>query len=311
MSAERNCSIELRGFEKWYGQVHAVKPLDLTVRAGETFALLGPNGSGKSTVLRGLAGLHFPSRGHALLCGVDIADDPVVVKRMVSYMPQRVSMPETLTAREVVTLYAKLRQVDLQRVDEILEFVALDKDADRYLREFSGGKLQRVGLAIAFLNDACVYLLDEPTLNLDAMGIKRLHKRLLELKKRGTTILFSSHILQDAIQLADRVGIMVDGKMSRVESVEDFKKDIACATRVRILLANPLENISGIINSAGAESAICNSRSCTFKADPNSRLSIIRAIESAGGLVQEFHTDPPNWEALLHQNSQPETNHEH
>lgn len=99
MCADRNCSIELRGFEKWYGQIHAVKPLDLMVKSGETFALLGPNGSGKSSVLRALAGLHFPSRGQALICNMDIADDPVVAKRMVSYMPQRVSMPETLTAR--------------------------------------------------------------------------------------------------------------------------------------------------------------------------------------------------------------------
>ncbi len=311
MCADRNCSIELRAFEKYYGQIHAVKPLDLTVEAGETFALLGPNGSGKSSVLRGLAGLHFPTSGQALICNMDVVVNSVAAKRMVSYMPQRVSMPETLTAREVVTLYAKLRRVEVNRVDEILDFVALSNDADRSLGEFSGGMLQRVGLAIAFLNDACVYLLDEPTLNLDAMGIKRLHKRLLELKKQGTTVLFSSHILQDALQLADRVGILVDGKMCRVESVADFKKEIARQTSVRIVLSDPLDNMAGIIQSAGAQSTICNSRSCTFKADPNSRLSVIRAIESAGGIVQEFHTDPPNWEALLHQNSQPNANHEH
>lgn len=189
--------------------------------------------------------------------------------------------------------------------------MTLDKDADRSLREFSGGMLQRVGLAIAFLNDACVYLLDEPILNLDALGSKRLRQRLLELKKQGTTIMFSSHILQDALQLADRVGILVQGKMSRVESVTDLKKEIARETSVRIVLSDPLDNMAGIIQSAGAESTTCNNRSCTFKADPGSRLSVIRAIESAGGIVQEFHTDPPNWEALLHRNIQPNANHEH
>jgi ABC-type multidrug transport system ATPase subunit len=304
MNSDKKIAIQLRKFEKWYGEICAVKPIVLDIVKGETFALLGPNGSGKSTVIRALAGLHFPTNGQILINGMDISVKPTEVKKVISYMPQRVTMPDALTAREVVTLYARLRKVDLERVDEILDFVELAESADRFTREYSGGMLQRVGLAIAFLSDVEIYVLDEPTLNLDPLGIKRLRERILELKKRGKTILFSSHILQDAVELADRVGILANGRMAKIESIPEFKKEIARETRVRIVLSKPLADIQKIIEAAGAEKTCCNSRSCTFKAEPDSRLSIIRAIESAGVIVEEFHTDPPNWEALLHQDFQ-------
>jgi ABC-type multidrug transport system ATPase subunit len=214
-------------------------------------------------------------------------------------MPQRVTIPGYLTAREVVTLYAKLRDVGSERVDEMISYVDLTNNADRYTREYSGGMLQRVGLAIAFLSDAEIYVLDEPTLNLDPVGTSRFRKLIQELKGRGKTILFSSHILEDAVQLADRVGILVDGEIEKIESIPDFKEEIIQETTVRIKLVSQLDGIQNIIEKAGALSVSSNGRSCIFKAAPNKRLSIIRAIESAGGMVNEFHTDPPDWESLL------------
>jgi ABC-type multidrug transport system ATPase subunit len=209
-------------------------------------------------------------------------------------------MPNYLTAREVITLYAKLKQVNLKRVDEILDFAELRDSADRYTGEYSGGMLQRVGLAVAFLGESDIYVLDEPTLNLDPLGIKRFRELVLELKAKGKTVLFSSHIIQDAVQLADRVGILIDGKLIKVESVSQFRGEIAKETTVRILLSKPLHGIQQIIEAAGAKSVTCNSRSCTFKAEPNRRATVIRKIEAAGAMIEEFHTDPPNWEALLH-----------
>jgi ABC-type multidrug transport system ATPase subunit len=301
MGINKNIIIQLQQFEKWYGSVQAVKPMDLEIPNGETFALIGPNGSGKSTIIRALAGLIFPTKGQLYIKKIDLKRNPTQARKYISYMPQRVTMPDYLTAREVITLYAKLKQVDLKRVDEILDFVELKDSADRYIGEYSGGMLQRVGLAVAFLGESDIYVLDEPTLNLDPLGIKRFRELILELKKKGKTILFSSHIIQDAVHLADRVGILIDGKIIRIESVSQFRGEIAKETTVRILLFKPLQGIQKIIESAGAKSVSCNSRSCTFKADPNRRAAVIRKIEAAGAMIEEFHTDPPNWEALLHQ----------
>ncbi|MCK4894413.1 MAG: ABC transporter ATP-binding protein, partial [Calditrichia bacterium] len=243
MDFKKNMIIQLQQFEKWYGSIQAVKPLDLEISKGETFALIGPNGSGKSTIIRALAGLLFPTKGQLYIKEIDLKRNPTEARKYISYMPQRVTMPDYLTAREVITLYAKLKQVELKRVDEILDFVELKDSADRYTGEYSGGMLQRVGLAVAFLSESEIYVLDEPTLNLDPLGIKRFRELILGLKKKGKTILFSSHIIQDAVHLADRVGILIDGKIIRIESVSQFRGEIAKETTVRILLSKPLQGI--------------------------------------------------------------------
>ena len=293
-------AIELKKMEKWYKQINAVKSLDLQVLTGETFGLLGPNGSGKSTIIRAIAGLHFPTKGEIYINGSLLDKKSSELRKKISYMPQRVTIPGYLTARDVVTLYARLRNVDLKRVDELIEYVALTESADRYTREFSGGMLQRVGLAIAFLSDSDIYILDEPTLNLDPLGTSRFREMIQELKRNGKTILFSSHILEDAVQLADRVGILVEGQMVKIESIPDFKAEIHQETTVRIKLSAKLNGIQGIIEQAGAVSVSCNGQSCIFKAAPDLRLSVIRAIEAAGGEVDEFHTETPKWESLIH-----------
>ncbi|NOY06775.1 MAG: ABC transporter ATP-binding protein, partial [Chlorobi bacterium] len=160
-------------------------------------------------MIRSLARLHFPTRGRILVNGNDIAKASREYNAMFSFMPQRISIPGYLTAREVVTLFARLRNTPLSRVDEILETVALYDDADRLVREFSGGMVQRIGLAVTFVSEAEVYLLDEPTLNLDPLGVRRLRELITELQEKGKTFVFASHILEAALQLADRIGILV------------------------------------------------------------------------------------------------------
>ncbi len=291
--------IVFENFEKWYGSIQAVKPLNLAIKAGETFAMLGPNGSGKSTIIRSLARLHFPTRGRILVKGNDISKASREYNALFSFMPQRISIPGYLTAREVVTLFAKLRGTTLSRVDEILEMVELHDDADRLVREFSGGMVQRIGLAVTFVSEAEIYLLDEPTLNLDPLGVKRLRELITRLREKGKTFVFASHILEDALQLADRIGILVNGVMVGVSTREDFKAAIAEETSVRVTLARPVDGIASVMDKAGARLVSGNSTSFSFKATPDKRLSVIRAVEAAGGIVEEIHTDPPSWETLL------------
>ena len=291
--------IRIEGFAKSYGEVEAVKPLDLEIMRGESFAFLGPNGGGKTTVLRALVGLHAPTSGRILIDGEDLAKSPDRVKKLVSYVPQRVTMPGQLTAREILDLFAHLRGVSSGRVDEVLAIFGLTDDADRLTVEYSGGMLQRLGLAVAMLEEVAVLVLDEPALNLDPLGIAALHELLAELRAKGSTIVFSSHIVHSAVQLADRVGVLVEGKLAKLQDVPAFMTTVTRETRVRVVLAGLAEMVVTAAEAAGASGCQCNGSELSFTAPPQRRLEVIQAIQSAGGVVEEFHTEAPDWESLV------------
>jgi ABC-type multidrug transport system ATPase subunit len=291
--------IRLERFEKRYGRVQAVRPLDLEVERGETFALLGPNGSGKTTIIRSLVGLHRPSGGRILIDGLDVVKSPDRVKERLSYAPQRVTMPEMLTAREVATLFGRLKGVPAKRVDEVLELFALTDSAGRRTREFSGGMLQRLGLAVAFLKDVPLLVLDEPTVNLDLLGVDRLRHLLGEARQKGTTVVFSSHIVQSAMELADRVAVLVEGSLVKLEEAPVFRADVTRQTMVRVVLDRVTDAMLDATRAAGADTASRNGGQVSFTASPERRLEIIRAIEATGAVVEEIHTETPDWEALI------------
>jgi ABC-type multidrug transport system ATPase subunit len=291
--------IKLERFEKRYGKLQAVWPLDLEIVRGESFALLGPNGGGKTSVLRALVGLHAPSAGRVLVGGVDVARSPDQAKARLSFVPQRVSLPGMLTAREILTLFARLKKAPLERVGAVLEEFGLEDSADRRTAEYSGGMVQRLGLAIGFLQEVDLLVLDEPTVNLDPPGILKLNQLLHDLKGQGTTIVFSSHLLRNAMELADRVGILVAGRMVEPEEVPVFHEAVTRRTTVRVVLSHLTDDMIAAVRSAGGDVSGYNGREVKFTALPQKRLHVIRAIEQAGGAIEEFHTDAPDWEALI------------
>ena len=292
--------IKLEKFEKCYGKIQAVKSLNLEIKQGESFAFMGPNGSGKSTIIRSIAGLIFPSAGKIFIDGKELDKMSLEDKKKISYMPQRVSLPGNLTPFEVTSLFARLRGIDQKKVSEILDYVALEDSKNRYIREFSGGMLQRVGLALTFLSDCDLYILDEPTLNLDPLGTKSFRTLINKLKDEGKTIIFASHLIEDALQVADNVGILVEGELGMTESISAFKEDIARETFVRLKMTDPVEGIHELLHNAGTKNIGGNGRLLTFQAAPKDRLAIIRSIEAKGGIIEEFYTDPPNWNRLIH-----------
>ncbi len=291
--------IRMEAFAKSYGDVEAVKHLDLEIARGESFAFLGPNGGGKTTVLRSLVGLHAPTSGRIFIDGEDLSRNPDRTKELVSYVPQRVTMPGQLTAREILDFFAHLRGVASNRVDEVLAIFELAADADRLTGEYSGGMLQRLGLAVAMLEEVPILVLDEPALNLDPLGIAALHELLAELRKKGSTIIFSSHIVHSAVQLADRVGVLVEGELAKLQDVPAFMTTVAQKTRVRVVLRDQAEVFVDNATTAGAFDCRCNGSELSFTALPVRRLEVIQAIQSAGGVVEEFHTEAPDWESVV------------
>lgn len=215
--------IRVEHFTKRFKKFLAVDDISFEVERGEVFAFLGPNGSGKTTTMKAIVGLNIPTTGNICIDGIDVHRSPEKAKQLVSYLPQRVVFPENLSAREVIRFYGRLRNIAPRLADQALELARFNGFADKQVSEFSGGMIQRLGLAVVALPDAPILLLDEPTANLDPMGVRRFREFIREQKERGKTIIFSTHLLQEAEQLADRVGIFVSGKLVAQESIQELR----------------------------------------------------------------------------------------
>jgi Cu-processing system ATP-binding protein len=219
-----NGMISIDHLTKRFGKFTAVNDISFDVKQGEVFALLGPNGSGKTTTMKSVVGLSIPTAGRILVNGIDIHRNPKEARSLVSYLPQRVTFPDNLTAREVIRFYASMRKLSKGIADEALAKGNFNGWSDKIVGEFSGGMVQRLGLAIVAMPQAPVLLLDEPTANLDPQGVKRFREFVLEQKNQGKTVVFSTHLLAEAEQLADRVAIFVHGRLVAQESIGHLKE---------------------------------------------------------------------------------------
>ncbi|MDH3251250.1 MAG: ABC transporter ATP-binding protein [Ignavibacteria bacterium] len=220
---------------KTYGTFTAVNDISLNVQQGEVFAMLGPNGSGKTSTMKCIVGLNVPTSGRIRIDGKDILKFPIEARRLMSYLPQRVIFPENLTAREVIRFFGRMRHLPPGRADEMLLHAQFNGFSDKPVGDFSGGMIQRLGLAVVTLPDTPILLLDEPTANLDPQGVKRFREFILQQKEKGKTIIFSTHLLAEAEQLADQVGIFVGGKLVACESVEGLRSARQSASTVEDL----------------------------------------------------------------------------
>jgi Cu-processing system ATP-binding protein len=205
--------IRFEALAKAFGSHQAVKALTLMVQSGEVVALLGPNGSGKTTSLKAAAGLLRPSSGQVLVGEPGLPATLPGARRVLSFLPQKVSFPDLLTGREVVEFYRHLRGVAPGRTDEVLRVAALNGAAGRQVGTYSGGMTQRLGLAVAALPEAPVLLLDEPTSSLDADGLCAFYGLVEQRRQHGQTVLFTSHQWGDVERLADRVAVLVEGRL--------------------------------------------------------------------------------------------------
>jgi Cu-processing system ATP-binding protein len=206
--------ITFRGFTKRYGAHAAVESLSLTVERGEAVALLGPNGSGKTTCLKAAAGLLRPTAGEVLLGDPPRPADDPLAREVISFLPQRVSFPDSLSGREVVEFYRALRGSPRERTQAVLKFASLNGAGGRAVGTYSGGMVQRLGLAVAMLPQAPVLLLDEPTAALDPDGLCAFYGLVDHRKSEGRTVLFTSHHLGDVERLADRFALLVGGRLA-------------------------------------------------------------------------------------------------
>lgn len=219
--------ISFRGFGKSFGRLHAVRGLDLQVARGEAVALLGPNGSGKTTCLKAAAGLVHPTSGTVSLGEPPRPAHDPAAREVLSFLPQRVAFPDALSGREVLEFYRSLRGAAAPRVDEVLRFAALNGAGSRAVGTYSGGMVQRLGLAVAMLPEAKVLLLDEPTAALDPDGLCAFYGLVGRRRHSDQTVLFTSHHLGDVERLADRFAVLVEGRLVACLTADELKDRLA------------------------------------------------------------------------------------
>ena len=209
-------AIDVRALRKSYGQVHALRGIDLSIAAtGQIIGLLGPNGAGKTTLVEILEGLRTPTSGEVSVLGLDPARAGGALRARLGVQLQSTAFMNELTVVETLRLYQSLYPVvsGVSRIDTALERVDLKDKAKALVRTLSGGQRQRLALAMAMLHDPDLYILDEPTSGLDPIARRQIHDILLGLKRDGKTILLSSHYLDEIEALADRVIILSAGEV--------------------------------------------------------------------------------------------------
>lgn len=220
--------IEASNLTKRYGNLTAVDNVNLTVRPGEIYGFLGPNGAGKTTTIKMLVGLLIPTSGEAKICGISVQKDPVKAKSMLGYVPDTPDVYEKLTARELLRFVADLRRLDPRKADEraqeLLKLFELYDRQDELLGSYSHGMKQKICIAAALLGEPKVLFLDEPTVGLDPKGARLVKDVLRRMADQGGTVFLSTHILEIAERMCDRVGIIQKGRLIAEGTVDELRK---------------------------------------------------------------------------------------
>jgi len=225
-------AIETRDLRKVFrdperGDVEALAGVDLACRYGEIYGLLGPNGAGKTTTLRILATILAPSSGSALLDGVDVAADPLEVRRRLGFLSASTGLYARLTPRETLRYFGAMHGLAAgvmeARIDELISTFEITPFADQRCEGLSSGQRQRVSIARAVLHDPAVLILDEPTTGLDILGTSDMIDFIAERRSAGRSILFSTHILSEAERLCDRIGVIHRGRLLAAGTLAELR----------------------------------------------------------------------------------------
>jgi len=303
VSASSDAVIVAEGLTKRYGSASAVDDIGFAIRKGEVFGLLGPNGAGKTTTILMLLGLTEISSGRVGVLGFDPARQPLKVKRRVGYLPDSVGFYDHLTAEENLAYTAKLMGLPLaertQRIAHALERVRLGDVGHKRVATFSRGMRQRLGLAEIIVKGAEIAILDEPTSGLDPQATLEFLDLIRELKAEGTTVLLSSHLLDQVQRICDRVALFQSGRIVLMGSVAELSVQVLGAGFVVEVeaegtgIARRLATIAGVTNvETLAEDRF------RMTAERDVRPDAARAVVAVNGSLRRLSVDEPSLEAI-------------
>ena len=248
-------AVRVEALRKQYAKVEAVAGLSFEIGAGETFGLLGPNGAGKTTTISVIATRLKPSAGDAVVFGHSVSTDVAAVRQMIGFAPQELSLYPKLTALENVKFFGRMYGIPADRLkrraDELLELVGLEGRRSDEVDTFSGGMKRRLNLAVSLVHEPKLLLLDEPTVGVDPQSREHIFSILRDLRAQGTAILYSTHYMEEAERLCDRVAIMDEGKIIAMGTLESLLGALDSGEIIDVRGLSPLADLTRLRNAPG------------------------------------------------------------
>ena len=303
-------AIRAQDLRKSFGGTPAVRGASFHARAGEILSLIGPNGAGKTTTISMLACLLQPSEGDAWIMGHSIKTEPMAVKSAIGVVPQDIALYTDLSARENLTFWGKmygLRGAPLrQRVDEVLDVVGLTERQKETVLKFSGGMKRRLNIGIALLNKPQVVIMDEPTVGIDPQSRRNILDSIKDLNRQGTTVLHTTHYMEEAQELSDHIAIMDQGQVIAYGTHAELVKIVGELDRIELTISAPLTGESAQVLERwqaieGVRRVSTENGKCTLLVE-DSNLVLPRLFESAAqakARIASVEIQEPNLEAVF------------
>jgi ABC-2 type transport system ATP-binding protein len=299
-------AIDVQNLHKAFGEQKAVQGVSFEVQPGEIFSLLGPNGAGKTTTISMLSCLLHPDEGDAFILGHSIRKDQMGVKSVLGVVPQEIAMYEDMSARENLTFWGKmygLRGAALKtRVNEVLEIIGLTDRAKEFIKKYSGGMKRRVNIGIALLHKPQVIYMDEPTVGIDPQSRRSILDSVIKLKREGTTVLYTTHYMEEAQELSDHIAIMDQGKMIASGTHAELVKIVGAMDRIRVTINSESSRVLDTWKTVtGVTKVSAEDGTLTILADDSNRV-LPRLFESAATRavrITSVDIQEPNLESVF------------
>ena len=292
-------AIETQNLTKRFGRdLYAVDGLDLTVEDGEVFGFLGPNGAGKSTTINMLLDFIRPTSGSAQVLGHDAQRETTTIRERIGVLPEGYDLYPRLSGRSHVEMAIELKNAN-DDPDDIVDRVGLDRDdAERKAGDYSQGMRQRLALGMAIAGDPDLLILDEPTNGLDPNGAREMREIVEEHADRGATVFFSSHILEQVQAVCDRVGILADGQLVAVDTIDGLRREVGSGSTLTLTVdtvpSGDFTDLPGVSGVATHDTAV----EATIT-DPSAKIDLIDRVREAGATIEDIETTEASLEELF------------
>jgi ABC-2 type transport system ATP-binding protein len=291
--------VVVRNLLKRYGQLEAVRDVSFDINAGEIFGLLGPNGAGKTSTLECVIGLRRPDQGSVEICGVDALSDPRQARQTIGAQLQSTALQDKITPREALRLFGSFHERPATP-DQLIDRFSLGEKADAPFDSLSGGQRQRLGLALAFVNKPRAVFLDEPTTGLDPQSRRELHKLILQMRGEGCSVLLTTHYIEEAAQLCDRIAIVDHGRVVAAAPPGDLVAKARALPRVLFRAARSVDladlaKLAGVTNSV----AVRDGYQLQAAAPGACIIELVRLLEAQQNELLDLQVQKPSLEDVF------------
>jgi ABC-2 type transport system ATP-binding protein len=294
-----NSILQVENLVKRYGDVEAVRGVSFSVEEGEVFGLLGPNGAGKTTTVEILEGLRDPDSGRVSVCGLNPQRESLALKHEIGAALQSTSLPDKIRVIEALRLFASFYKRG-RKPEELLKRFGLEEKRHTFYNQLSGGQKQRLALAMALVNDPKVVFFDEPTAGLDPQVRREIYDIIEELRREKKTIMMTTHYIEEAERLCDRVAIVDHGKVIALGTPRELKQRSGNTTRIEVKLARPaangtLQGLEGVADVREVDGAYV----LHTQRPPQAIVSLVKHLEADGNELVSLEIASPSLEDVF------------